>query len=134
MAWQRYDGKGSKSEYAFPVITVHRSGTIALNGRAMNALERPECVSLLYDESQPDLLGIRAAADGEYTPRETNRGGSWMISAASFLRFLGHAPQETRRYKAVVEADVLAIDLGSPLPKPYSIRKTSVGEEKEVTS
>ena len=119
MAWTTYTGRGSKGDFAFPVVTIHQSGVIALTSRAYTALGEPGAIDLLFDQAAPSKIGLRANAEGAYTPRESQNGKSWLISGSSFLRFIGHSPTETQRYRppAIVDG-VLEIDLGQPMAKP----------------
>ena len=119
MAWTTYTGRGSKGEFAFPVVTVHRSGVIALSDRAYAALGEPAALDLLYDQEAPTKIGLRASAEGAYTPRASQNGKSWLISGSAFLRFVGHVPTETQRYRPPAITDgVLQVDLRTPMAKP----------------
>lgn len=119
MAWTTYTGRGSKGDFAFPVVTIHQSGVIALSDRAYAALGTPSAIDLLYDQDAPDKIGLRANADGAYTPRPSQNGKSWLISGSAFLRFVGHVPAETQRYRPPAIADgVLEVDFGTPMAKP----------------
>lgn len=119
MAWTTYAGRGSKGEFAFPVVTVHQSGVIALSERAYAALGEPTAVDLLYDSDAPDKIGLRASAEGVYTPRPSQNGKSWLISGSAFLRFVGQIPTETQRYRPPAITDgVMEVDLQNPMPKP----------------
>ena len=92
MAWTTYAGRGSKGEFAFPVVTVHQSGVIALSERAYAVLGEPAAVDLLYDHETPNKIGLRASAEGAYTPRVSQNGKSWSCVS-------GHTPTETQRYR-----------------------------------
>lgn len=125
MVWQIYTGRGSKGEFSFPVVTVHRSGTIVLSERAYDALGQPRTLDILYDETQPMKMGIRGNPEGAYTPRKVSNGKGWLISGSSFLRFIGHQPTETLRFRPPpVTEGVLEIDLAAPMPKsPRSTKR-----------
>ena len=119
MAWTTYTGRGSKGEFAFPVVTIHQSGVIALSERAYSALGEPTAMDLLYDYEAPSKIGLRASGEGAYTPRASQNGKSWLISGSAFLRFVGHTPTETQRYRPPAVTDgVLEVDLRNPMPKP----------------
>ena len=135
MAWTTYAGRGSKGEFAFPVVTVHQSGVIALSERAYAALGEPAAVDLLYDHEAPNKIGLRASAEGAYTPRPSQNGKSWLISGSAFLRFVGHTPTETQRYRPPAITDgVLEVDIRTPMAKPTrrGRRKRGDAEEDEI--
>lgn len=125
MAWQIYTGRGSKGEFSFPVVTVHRSGTVVLSDRAYDALGQPRNLDILYDEEQPMKMGIRGNPEGAYTLRQVSNGKGWLISASSFLRFIDHQATETQRFRPPpVTEGVLEIDLTTPMPKsPRSTKR-----------
>jgi len=129
MAWAAYTGLGSKAEFAFPVVTIHKSGVIALSERAYAALGGPPALDLLYDQDDPERIGLRASAEGAYTPRASQNGKSWLISGSAFLRFVGHTPTETQRYRPPAITDgVLEVDLRNPMPKPTRRGKRKQGD------
>ena len=131
MAWTTYAGRGSKGEFAFPVVTVHQSGVIALSERAYAALGEPAAVDLLYDPDAPDRIGLRASADGAYTPRASQNGKSWLIAGSAFLRFVGQTPTETQRYRPPAITDgILEVDLQNPMPKPTRRGKRKKGDSE----
>ncbi|MCY3647744.1 MAG: hypothetical protein OXH07_12310 [Chloroflexi bacterium] len=135
MAWSTFTGKGSKGEFAFPVVTVHQSGTLSLSEQAYVALGKPQAIDLLYDEDVPSKFGVRANPDGDYQPRRAQNGKSWFISGSSFFRFLGRVPVETQRYGPVTVMDgVLEVNLDDPMAKPKrrSRRNTVEVEEQET--
>ena len=118
MAWTTYTGRGSKGDFAFPVVTIHQSGVIALSDRAYAALGEPAAVDLLFDQQAPNKMGVRANAEGAYTPRPSQNRKSWLISGSAFLRFVGHVPMETQRYRPPSITDgVLEVDFGDPMAK-----------------
>ena len=128
MAWTTYTGRGSKGEFAFPVVTIHRSGVIALSDRAYAALGEPAALDLLYDHEAPNKIGLRASAEGAYTPRPSQNGKSWLISGSAFLRFV-------QRYRPPAITDgVLEVDIRTPMAKPTrrGRRKRGDAEEDEI--
>jgi len=127
MSWRTFQRKGSKSEFAFPTVTIHGDGTIALNGPAIAALAgdgaldpaqavSPPALELLYDDETPNQVGFRLHKDGPYRPRRRKAERSWVLSGSSFLRFVAYTPRETTRFRATLRPDrILAIDLRTPL-------------------
>lgn len=135
MTWSTFTGKGSKGEFAFPVVTIHQSGTLSLSKQAYLALGRPPAIDLLYDEDAPSKFGVRANPHGDYQPRQAQNGKSWFISGSSFFRFLGRTPAETQRYGPVTITDgILEVNLDNPMEKPKrrSKRNTAEVEEQET--
>ena len=119
MAWTTYTGRGSKGDFAFPVVTIHQSGVIALSDSAYAALGGPAAVDLLFDQQAPNKMGVRANAEGAYTPRPSQNRKSWLISGSAFLRFVGHVPMETQRYRPPSITDgALEVYFGDPMAKP----------------
>ena len=132
MVWKVFTGRGSKGDFSFPVVTVHRAGTIALNDRSMDALGEPEHIDFLFDEDEPHLVAFRANPDGAYAPRRSTDGKAWIVSAASLFRFLDRQPKGTYRYRASLQDDLLIIDLDDPIPPVRGVRPAPVtngGEE-----
>ena len=92
---------------------------IVLNDQAYEALGKPRAIDILYDEAEPLRMGIRGDSEGDYTPRRAQNAKGWLLSGSSFLRFIGHYPTETQRYRPPPPTEgVLAIDLSDPMPKP----------------
>ena len=126
MSWRTFRRKGSKSEFAFPTVTIHGDGTIALNAPAIAALagdaaldatgEAPlPALELLYDDETPNQVGFRVNDSGPYRPRRRKAERSWVLSGSSFLRFVAYTPRETKRFRATLRPDrILAIDLRTP--------------------
>ena len=138
MSWRTFRRKGSKSDFAFPTVTIHADGTIALNGPAIQALtsappatdtaaadkaagadDPPQRLDLLCDDETPPQIGFRMNAQGPYRPRRRKDEQSWVLSGSSFLRFVAYARRETLRFRATMRPDgVLAIDLRAPMGSP----------------
>jgi hypothetical protein len=128
MAWTVFTGKGRKGDYLFPVATIHRAGTMALNQPLMDALGNPATLDLLFDDQDPLLIGLRASNRGAYRPRRTSDERTWLVSAASFLRYIGYAPRETQRFKAEESGgSTISFRLDAPLPKGPKARSKSDG-------
>jgi len=98
------------------LVTVQENGVLRLNMAAYRALDQPTYVHLLYDgpplvttASGPwcERIAIRACAGSSDTTFRA--GGSGMIGAAEFIRYIGLAPG---KYPAAFVDDLLVVDCG----------------------
>ena len=98
-------------------VTIQRAGrTIAFNEAAFVALGRPEALELLYDRGR-SIVGLRAAskdAEHAYQVRHNTRGTTHMVSGELFTKYYGITADVARRWRGVMEGDVLCVDLAKP--------------------
>lgn len=102
-------------EWQSPAVTIQRRGTLGLNRAAYVALGAPNAVELLFDR-EAKKIGLRAigrTAENAYVVRVNGYGGSsFFVSATGLLKYLGVDTDVAQRFDAVLEGDILAIDLG----------------------
>ncbi len=98
-----------------PTITVQKRGTLSVNKAAQMLLGAPAAVELLYDETARTvgLRAVSANADHGYSLRSStgHDAGPFVISAMAFLHFYDIYPDETLRWVAYLDGEVLCINL-----------------------
>jgi hypothetical protein len=98
-----------------PAVTVQKRGTMSMNRAAYEALRRPDAVELLFDATAR-TIGLRPvapAADNAHLVRRPARStsGPFTIAALPFLQFYRLRLDESRRWPAFLDGDVLCVDL-----------------------
>jgi hypothetical protein len=96
-----------------PHVSIQKNGVIRLDRSAYVALDEPEGVELLFDRER-EIVGIRAAdpaADHAYVVREHSRGSSFLISGKSFAAHYDIDTDQSRRWVAWKDGDILCISL-----------------------
>jgi hypothetical protein len=90
---------------------------MSLNKAAVGSLKDPAAVILLYDRSGP-TMGVRAAARRVPHAYPVSRHGrsAATVTIIAFAKHYGIDLFETRAYDAVIEGDVLVIDLSKGVP------------------
>ncbi len=112
MPFEEFTGKGGRTRFGYPAVTLLRSGGLSLNRAAFQVLSFPKNVVLAFD---PDTkrVGIRGAGVDEsyaYPVRQTSDDAYW-IAAQSFLRYYGIHVPETVRYASDRDGTYLVVDL-----------------------
>ena len=99
-----------------PAVTVGKRGQLSLNRAAFEALGSPKAVELLYSRRER-RIGIRAVdpeAAHAYRPHTAPKDhgrGPWVISGAAFMTYFNIQQEQTIRYTASVEGNILSISL-----------------------
>lgn len=100
-----------------PYVTIQKRGTISMNKAAHHALGDPEAVELLYDRDAAKM-GFRAANPANEhayairaTGGRTEESGTYVVSATAFCKYFDIDTLVSRRWSAVVEDDVLVLDM-----------------------
>jgi hypothetical protein len=94
-------------------VTIQKTGVIAFNQVAFLALGEPEAVELLYDREE-QVVGIRKVdrkIRHAYLVRHNHRGTTHMVAGQAFTKHYGISTVEGRRWTAVLQGDVLCINL-----------------------
>lgn len=94
-------------------VSIQKQGIIAFNRAAFASLGEPKAVELLYDHER-SLVGLRAAdetASHTLRVRTSSAGGTYVVSAARFVRHYGIPNEVGRRWRARTEGDVVFIDI-----------------------
>lgn len=99
-----------------PSLTIQRRGTISLNESAYQALGSPVSVELLFNPEE-QVVGLRSVAPGSenaYPVRSANAsgGGPFLVSAVSFLRHFDISQNQSFRWSAFLDGEVLCADIG----------------------
>lgn len=107
--------------------TIQRNtGTTRLDAASMAALKHPDAVTFVDDAKRPNILGMRASERGKpgaYAVVAKGNGGE--IAGRNVVAQRVELSEPTRRRVAVLEGDVLVIDLADPgeLAKPRGARR-----------
>lgn len=99
-----------------PMVTIQKRGTLSFNRPAFEALGEPSAVELLYDREER-VVGLRPidpAAPHAYQPRQQGKTANWLVSGRAFTQYFGIETDTARRYPAVLQDDVLTVDLKQP--------------------
>lgn len=101
-----------------PYVTVQKRGTMSFNAAAHAAMGSPDAVELLYakEERIIGVRGVNPSVEHAYPIRATGGKvdtGTWMVSGRAFTQFYGIDTEVARRYPAVMDGEVLCIDLKS---------------------
>jgi hypothetical protein len=94
-------------------VTINSRGSFALSKAAYRQLGHPQAVQLLYDPTE-QIIGFRAAAtisSDAYAIRHHNGGRRLDVSGRAFTKYYGIDTTVARRRPAVMEGDVLCVDL-----------------------
>jgi len=109
-------------------VTIGPSG-LHLNKAAVDLLDRPAAVELLYDRERR-IVGVRATADREdlsaFKLSITRDGGGAKVAAHSFTNHYGVDTTHARRWPAYLDGGVLCVDLngdGTPVTSNRSSTK-----------
>lgn len=110
--WEVYSrqGRNASSE---PLVSIQRTGSLALNKAAYDAIGKPEAVQLLFDR-QEQLIGLRPAARGDenaYVVRRQERSSTHLVAARTFTNYYDIDTSATRRYQTEMYDDVLGVHL-----------------------
>jgi hypothetical protein len=117
-----------------PWVTLTKRGTISLNPAAYALLDNPVAVVLLYDEENA-IVGLRASGGREPGARyvrspKGKEAGPYLISAMAYIRFYAIPVDESRRWIAYLEDEVLCVDLREP-GSPVSSNRAKSSQDAE---
>lgn len=101
-----------------PRLIIQKRGTISLNRSAYAVLGSPRAVELLFDPDQR-IAGLRPVAvncEHAYPVRSAsgNGVGPFLVSALAFLRHFAISRDQSLRWDAYLDQDVLCADLRAP--------------------
>jgi hypothetical protein len=110
-----HDRVGLKRE---PWVTIQKRGTISLNRSAYEMVGSPVAVELLYD-AESQIVGMRGCdprdRDAMRVRSPTGKDtGPFVVSAMAYLRFYEIRVDNSRRWLAYLEDQVLCVDLRTP--------------------
>ncbi len=94
-----------------PLVTIQRNGQLSLNRRAHEIIGSPRFVELMYDH-KGQRIGLRPTR--EQTPASytlASSGSAHHVTVKNYLREYNVDYSTTRRYEAVLEGNLLVIDL-----------------------
>ncbi len=97
-------------------VSIQKQGIIAFNRAAFALLGEPTAVELLYDRER-SLVGLRRAeesASHALRVRTSSAGGTFVVSAARFVKHYGIPNDVGRRWSADHEGGVVFIDITAP--------------------
>lgn len=100
-----------------PMATLQQKGTLGLNLAAMQALNSPEAVELLYDR-KARAIGLRPIDIKEpkaYPIRRQQSSNSYIVSLTRLCTYYGIDTTTARRYAPTLVDDVLVIELEKSL-------------------
>lgn len=109
MGFEKFEKDSSGKGGGGPRISLRKSGSIGINGKAMNQLFNDEDYATLYYDRENEMVGIKPErGDSEDTYKlqkrsESGHGGS--ISATSFMREFDLIPRKTKQYRAEWDED-----------------------------
>jgi hypothetical protein len=112
-----------------PAVTVTQRGQLSINDAAYTELGSPKAVELLYSRTDR-VIGLRSVDPTErhaYVPRTATKNlghGPYVVSGAAFFSYFGIEVDQTLRYPATVEDNILRISLNNPDPKDSRRKKT----------
>jgi hypothetical protein len=112
-----------------PAVTVTQRGQLSINDAAYTELGSPKAVELLYSRTDR-VIGLRSVDPAErhaYVPRTATKNighGPYVVSGAAFFSYFGIEVDQTRRYTATVEDDILRINLNNPDDKDSRRKRT----------
>ena len=97
-------------------VSIQKQGIIAFNRAAFASLGEPKAIELLYDRERSlvGLRGVDASAPHALRVRTSSAGGTYVVSAARFVRHYGIPNDVGRRWSAQSEGDLLFIDISEP--------------------
>lgn len=100
-----------------PAVTLQKRGTISMNRAAFTAIGSPGAVELLFDRDAR-IVGMRQvdahSLDAHFVrPSTAAPTGPYIVSAMAFFNVYSIDLDESRRWPAYLEDDVLCIDLNS---------------------
>jgi hypothetical protein len=127
MPFEEFTGKGGRTRFGYPAITLLRSGGLSLNQAAFDRLSRPVTVVLAFDRDTR-RIGVRGGLPQEsfaYPVRKTSDDAYW-VAAQSFLRYYGIDVQATERYRCEDDERYLVVDLNK---EPVQREKRAVRKE-----
>lgn len=122
MSFEKFEGGGRGRSSAGPMISLRKSGSIGINGAAMEAYFEDVDGVVLYFDGTDDRVGLEpvddASQEGAYTISRTNGTGTVVPSA--FLSTYDLVPEVTTQFEPeVVEADdgtdLVSVDLDDPI-------------------
>jgi hypothetical protein len=112
MSWRRLPRRGPIRSRR-PTISIYKSGRIAWNKGAQDALEHAAFVDVLYDE-ETNRLGLRKAAQvgvEAFPVYKTTGQDTWGIYAKRALQTIGIHVQQAYRRCATVKEGIAAISV-----------------------
>ena len=110
--WELYSTQG-RNATSEPVVSLHRTGSLALNKAAYEALGQPKAVQLLFDREE-QIAGLRPVEPGapdSYVVRKQDRSSTYLVAGKTFTTYYKIDIGATRRYNAQMYYDVLGVDL-----------------------
>jgi len=119
MAWNKLDSQAGGIANT-PSISIQKTGKIAWNEPAQEALGKPEHVEVLIDD-ETALLGVKKTIKPTASDFAVKRYGdqkSWSVSAKRPLKSVGIEPDAAYRQQANMDNGVLTIKIGGLLPQP----------------
>ncbi|TKX84983.1 hypothetical protein EXE43_16015 [Halorubrum sp. SS5] len=104
MGFEKFEkDKGGKGG-AGPRISLRKSGSMGINGKAIEELFSDEKYVTLYYDKENNMVGIkpeRRDSKDAYTLQRRNQSGhGGSISATAFMREYDLIPNKTKQYKA----------------------------------
>jgi hypothetical protein len=101
-----------------PYVTIQKRGNLTLNRSAHAALGEPSAVELLYD-AKAKIIGFRAVPeDVEHAYPLRQQGGKdtgpFIVAGMAFTKYYGIDTTQARRFPAVMDDDVLCVDMNQP--------------------
>jgi hypothetical protein len=116
-----------------PVVTVQRHGLLTLNRAAFEALGAPEAVKLLFDRDAR-VMGLHPAVldcSDAYRVRRQSRGPGFLVSGRAFTHHYGIPTEGARRYPAVMNDNVLTVDLADDRGPHRPLEKSTLGTKHD---
>src|SRR5918995_6601592 len=96
-----------------PFVTVQKRGLFSMNQAALELLGKPEALELLFDPDER-IIGFRGVdKDKRYAVpvRKQARSNSYLVGGQAFTKYFGIDTEVSRKFKAKMVDDVLAVDL-----------------------
>jgi hypothetical protein len=125
--WQVFD-KRKAPVIQDPLVTLQKAGNFSMNRAAFEALGEPERIELLYN-GKKQKVGFRKgdpAAPHVYPIRKQANSLNYQFSGVAFTTAYGIPHETTRRFKAQMEGDALAIDLEDREAIPIGRKRAEV--------
>lgn len=127
--FEKYHSRSVKELY----VTIQKRGAISLNRASFRAMGSPKFAELLFNRSKR-LIAIRPAntASGRTVPiRMQGHSESYLIAGLTFTKEYDIDTSVARRFVAMVDGNMLIIDLNSPSTDATGPRAR--GDEAEAT-
>ena len=123
MTFEKFDetGRGrGRPTGADPMISIRKSGSIGINGAALEAFFTDEDGAVMYYNKEDHQIGIEPQPDQDaeeaaYTVSRTDAGGT--IAPKAFLEEYELIPEITTQYEPRWhdERDLVVVDLADPI-------------------